>query len=59
MHTKNKVLADEIYAAMREANNNGITIHYQEASPLPAVYGGPNGLSISYIGDWDKKWLIS
>jgi DegV family protein with EDD domain len=58
-HTKNKALADEIYATMKDANNNGITIHYQEASPLPAVYGGPNGLSISYIGDWDKKWLIS
>ncbi|NPE09030.1 MAG: DegV family protein [Asgard group archaeon] len=58
-HTKNKTIADEIYKVLRDANNNGITIHYQEASPLPAVYGGPHGLSISYVGDWDKKWLIS
>ena len=58
-HTRNEVIADEIYQPMKEANTTGKTIHYQEASPLPAVYGGPNGLSITYIGDWDKKWLFS
>ncbi len=58
-HTRNEVIANEIYQAMQEANTTGVTIHYQEASPLPAVYGGPNGLSISYIGDWEKKWLFS
>ncbi len=50
-HTRNDEIAHEIYEAMKNANTKGINIHFQEASPLPAVYGGPNALSISYIGD--------
>jgi DegV family protein with EDD domain len=57
-HTRNKALTDELHQVMMDANENGKTIHYQEASPLPAVFGGPNGLSISYIGDWDKNWIF-
>lgn len=57
-HTRNAI-ANEIYEAMKEANTEGKNIHFQEASPLPAVFGGPNGLSISYIGDWDVSWLMN
>lgn len=49
---------ERIFDHIKQYQTSDQTIHFQEASPLLGLYCGPNALSISYIGDWDKKWLM-
>lgn len=57
-HTQNAEIAQDIFDYIKQYQTSDQTIHFQEASPLPGLYCGPNALSISYIGDWDRKWLM-
>jgi DegV family protein with EDD domain len=58
-HTKENGDATRIYEKLQEANSNDVQIHFHEAAPIAGVYAGPNAFSITYIGDWDKKWLTN
>ena len=57
-HTRNLELAEEIYDSIKDSSIQDKDLHFQEASPLPGLYCGPNALSISYVGDWNKDWLM-
>jgi len=53
------LVTDEIFSAMKQANGNGTQIHYQEAGFILGVYSGPKTICITYIGDFDRSWLLS
>ncbi|NHJ49268.1 MAG: DegV family protein [Asgard group archaeon] len=56
-HINYDKITDEIYDSMTDINNNGINIHYNKAGPIMGVYSGTKAICISYIGNWDPKWL--
>ena len=56
-HINHQEVAQELYETMVDANSNGVTIHFRDASPIMGVYTGPKSLAISYIGDWEKSWV--
>ena len=57
-HINHHEVTQEIYEAMMESNINEVNIHYQESGPIMGVYSGPKAICISYIGNWNEKWLI-
>ena len=50
--------AQVLFETLVKANGNGVNIHYSEASPIMGVYTGPKVICISYIGNFDKTWLV-
>ncbi|MFW9923945.1 MAG: DegV family protein [Candidatus Thorarchaeota archaeon] len=57
-HINHHALTQEIVDLMNDKNDRDISIHYKEAGPIMGVYSGPKAICISYIGNWNKKWLI-
>ncbi|NPE08389.1 MAG: DegV family protein [Asgard group archaeon] len=57
-HTRNPKVAEEIYEHLEASNKNGMKIHYFEANPLVGYHTGANSFAFSYIGDWDKDWIL-
>ncbi|HUU78552.1 MAG TPA: DegV family protein [candidate division Zixibacteria bacterium] len=47
-----------VYDTMIKANNNGVQIHFRESGAILGVYSGPKTICVSYIGNFDEKWLI-
>ncbi|NHJ48985.1 MAG: DegV family protein [Asgard group archaeon] len=57
-HINHPDASKQIYDAMKENNPNGINIHYYEAGAILGVYSGPKTISIGYIGDFDRSWVM-
>ncbi len=57
-HTRNPEIAQEIFEVLEESNGNGHNINFFEANPLVGYHTGANSFAFSYIGDWDKEWLL-
>ncbi|NHJ84573.1 MAG: DegV family protein [Asgard group archaeon] len=57
-HINQQGATAEIYSAMKQANNNGTTLHYYEAGSILGVYSGPITIALSYIGDFERSWLL-
>ena len=57
-HINQHEITGEVFDAMMDANEKDVTIHYKEAGPIMGVYTGPKAICISYIGNWDPKWLF-
>ncbi|MGC9777854.1 MAG: DegV family protein [Candidatus Heimdallarchaeota archaeon] len=57
-HINHHEITQKMYKTMKETNSNGVNIHYSEASPIMGVYTGPKSICISYIGNFDKSWLM-
>lgn len=51
-------VTSEVYKAMSEANGNGVRIHHSTAGAILGVYAGPKTICLSYIGNFDEKWLV-
>ncbi len=57
-HINHQETAQEVYNVMNENNSDGVQIHYSLAGTILGVYAGPKTICISYIGNWDEKWLF-
>ena len=57
-HTRNPDEGKEIYETLKASNGNGHTIHFFEANPLVGYHTGANSFAFSYIGDWEKEWIL-
>ncbi|MBN1328689.1 MAG: DegV family protein [Candidatus Heimdallarchaeota archaeon] len=58
-HINQHQATEEIYSAMKQANGNGTQIHYNEAGSILGVYSGPKTICLTYIGDFNRNWLMS
>ena len=56
-HINNSKAADIIYKELMTHKKENTTIHYYEACSILGAYSGPNSISLSYVGDFDDKWL--
>jgi len=56
-HINNKKAGDIIYKVLMDNKKESTKIHYYEACAILGAYSGPNSISISYIGDFEKEWL--
>ncbi len=51
-------ITGQIYNAMLEANGNNVSVHHSTAGAILGVYAGPKTICLSYIGDFNEKWLV-
>jgi DegV family protein with EDD domain len=56
-HINYNEITDGIVDSMNDINNNGINIHYKKAGPIMSLYSGTKAICISYIGNWNPKWI--
>ncbi len=57
-HINHNDITKKIYDTMIDANFNDMNIHYKEAGPIMSVYAGTKAICLSYIGNWNEKWLM-
>lgn len=57
-HTRDFDIANEILSLMEEVNVSGKEIRIQEAGPVIGVHTGPKSLGFTYIGNYNKNWLL-
>lgn len=57
-HINHHKAAKQIYDSMIENNGNGLDIHFYEANAILGVYSGPKTVSIGYIGNFDRSWVM-
>lgn len=57
-HTRDEETAKEILDIMNEVNENGKEIRIQEAGPIIGTHTGPQSLGFTYIGNYNKDWLL-
>ncbi|MHA1557491.1 MAG: DegV family protein [Candidatus Heimdallarchaeota archaeon] len=57
-HTRDFETANEILSLMEEVNDSGKEIRIQEAGPVIGVHTGPKSLGFTYIGNYNKNWLL-
>ncbi|NHJ86667.1 MAG: DegV family protein [Asgard group archaeon] len=57
-HTQDEETANEILEIMKKANGNGKEIRIQEAGPIIGTHVGPKSLGFTYIGKYNKNWLL-
>ncbi|MFW9922221.1 MAG: DegV family protein [Candidatus Thorarchaeota archaeon] len=57
-HTRDLETATEIYDIMIKSNGNGKEIRIQEAGPVIGTHTGPKSLGFTYIGNYNKDWLL-
>ena len=57
-HINHHEVTQEVYDSMRANNNNGVQVHYNESGAILGVYSGPKTICISYIGNFDEKWIV-
>ncbi|NHJ06011.1 MAG: DegV family protein [Candidatus Heimdallarchaeota archaeon] len=57
-HTRDLDTAKELLEIMEEVNDNGKEIRIQEAGPVIGTHTGPKSLGFTYIGHYDKDWLL-
>ena len=57
-HINHEETLQEVYEVMNENNGHGKEIHYKLAGTILGVYSGPKTICISYIGNFDDKWLF-
>ncbi|MHA1462275.1 MAG: DegV family protein [Candidatus Heimdallarchaeota archaeon] len=57
-HLNQENVTGEIYTAMTESNGNDVRVHHSTAGAILGVYAGPKTICLSYIGNFDEKWLV-
>lgn len=57
-HTRDFATAKELLSLMEEVNDSGKEIKIQEAGPVIGVHTGPKSLGFTYIGNYNKNWLL-
>ncbi len=56
-HINNQKAGDVIYKVLMENKKESTEIHYHEACPILGAYSGPDSISLSYVGGFEKDWL--
>ncbi len=57
-HLNQENVTGEVYTAMIESNGNDVRVHHSTAGAILGVYAGPKTICLSYIGNFDEKWLV-
>jgi DegV family protein with EDD domain len=57
-HTRDIETAKEILDIMEDVNENGLEIRILEAGPIVGTHVGPKSLGFTYIGNYNKNWLM-
>ncbi len=57
-HLNQENVTGEVYTAMTESNGNDVRVHHSTAGAILGVYAGPKTICLSYIGNFDEKWLV-
>lgn len=57
-HTRDITTAKEIFDIMMAANGGDKDIRIQEAGPVIGTHTGPKSLGFTYIGNYNKDWLL-
>jgi fatty acid-binding protein DegV len=56
-HINHHKASKAIYDVLNNGNVYESDIHYYEAGSILGVYSGPKTICLSYIGNFDPKWL--
>ncbi|MHA1556419.1 MAG: DegV family protein [Candidatus Heimdallarchaeota archaeon] len=57
-HLNQENVTGEVYNAMIESNGNDVRVHHSTAGAILGVYAGPKTICMSYIGNFNEKWLV-
>ncbi len=57
-HTREEQIAKDLLDIMEAHNNDGKKILIQEAGPIIGTHVGPGSLGFTYIGEYNKNWLL-
>jgi len=57
-HTREEEIAKELLQLMESYNHTGKKILIQEAGPVIGTHVGPGSLGFTYIGGYNKNWLL-